>query len=216
VDNFGAKRTKAYVWVTWITGLLAGTDKCQFRAWIKANHKVPKKVELPEDRERLGEYLKIHTQMVEDRVQKLKKEGMIVRVEDDNAFKLDGEKATLAGKQDIIALHPSEQSALVVDEKSGKEKECYVWQVVVYMFAMMLTGYKGYRIRGEVEYRNKTVPVPESSLSQANTDRIISVMNIMGQDIAPPTVPSAGECQYCDVLACPDRFKVTTDASKFF
>ena len=210
---------KPYVWVTWITGLLSGEEKCAWRYWVKARHQsYQKPPEDPEDKKKLQEWNKLHDAMVVSRAERLKQEGYEVRVEDANSFRLVGDIATLAGKPDVIGLKPKEKYAILVDEKSGRPKDRYIWQVMIYQFAKKLTDLKGWTIHGEVEYQQQVVPVSDALLTQDATRAISDVVKRIVVT-EPPRVPSAAECKYCDVVACPDRYKEqtqTADVRKYF
>jgi hypothetical protein len=207
------RKGKPYVWVTWITGLLAGVDRCAWRAWIKSHYYYDKSPDTG-DNEQLKTWIKTHDAMTANRVNRLKSEGYAVLVEEEGAFKLEGTHATLGGKPDIVAVKEDDQYAVVIDEKSGKVKTQYIWQVKLYIFAMGLTRFQNWRIRGEVEYKDSVVPVNE--IIKPDIDQISSVMKVVGGDKEPPRVPSEYECEYCDILRCPDRWKATTDATKYF
>ena len=208
-------RSRPYVWVTWITGLLATTDKCYWKAWVKSHYQLPKAVQTPDDKARLDEWMRKHDSMTVARAKRLQTEGWTVRVEDQNSFKLEGGSATLSGKPDIVAT--KDMIALIVDEKAGKAKDQYVWQVLLYMLATSMTYLKGYTIRGEIEYPETSVNVHPSQLSESNRARIVEVMAIVGGEKEPKTSPSREECMYCDIAHCKDRYQDhTADASHLF
>ena len=142
---------KPFIWTTWITGLLAGTDKCHWKVWVRSHFHVPKKEEDVDSKERLNTWIKEHDAMTARRAAKLTAEGYVVSLEDDNSFSLRGEVADLAGKPDILALNNEKKTVLIIDEKSGKQKEQYVWQVLIYMFAKSFL-YPNHEISGEIEY----------------------------------------------------------------
>ncbi len=217
-----AKGGKPYIWVTWITGLLAGTDTCYWRAWVKAHYhydKVPGDPDNPFDAEG---WQKRHDDMVQSRVTRLRDEGYTVTVEAENKFQLVGALAKLAGQPDIAAVDAA-GGVLVVDEKSGKAKDMYLWQVLLYMFAMKITHFKNKVIRGEIEYSNSAVPIPASRLDTEAEQKIVDVIKIVAAPSAPPATPTADNCRYCDVLACEVRFggpikpsASVGDATKYF
>ena len=210
------KRPSPYVWTTWITGLLAGTERCHWKVWVKSHFYLPKKEEDVDSQKRLQQWIKDHDSMTTKRVDSLRKEGYLVYVEDENSFNLRGEVGQLAGKPDIIAIKPEDKSALIVDEKSGKPKDQYVWQVLIYMFAKAFT-LPGYSISGEIEYKDSRIPIHPRQLNLDNKRRIGDVMKIVGGDPEPKRVPSRFECEYCDIVGCPDRFEVKNiDASAHF
>lgn len=210
-------RNSPYVWTTWITGLLAGTDKCYWRVWMKSHFYLPKKPETSEETERLKKWNAEHDEMTIRRAVILREEGYIVRMEEESAFTLKGATATLAGKPDIEAVKPNEKIMLVVDEKSGKAKDQYIWQVLIYMFAKSIV-HKDYTISGEIEYKTDRVQIHPRQLNAQNKSRIAMVMTIMGGENEPQRVPSRYECGYCDILNCPDRYKEAEaiDATSIF
>jgi hypothetical protein len=211
-------RPKPYVWVSWLTGLLAGMDHCVWKAWYKSHYryaKVPR-----EDEFDLQKWTREHDAMTAIRVAALKqdKAWSHIRVEEDNSFKLDGRGATLAGKPDIVAVNEQEKFALVIDEKSGRKKESDAWQVLIYMFALPLVWASGWRIEGEVEYRGERRSVPSDRMNEARP-KILELMRIIGDPAAPLRSPSVSECRFCDVASCTSRMAGTTqsaDASRFF
>jgi PD-(D/E)XK nuclease superfamily len=209
------KRTgKSYIWPTWISGLLAGTDRCQWKSWVKAHYRIPRLPSSLESKKALGEWNKRHDEMVKSRVERLKSEGYQVKVEDENYFSLQGNTGTLAGKQDIVAYKPEHKFALVVDEKSGRAKEQYIWQILLYMFAMKLLEWSEYTIHGEIEYEDTIVPVLPHQLTEETKIKIGQQIQLTGGDFEPPRTPSLSECRYCDILSCPDRITEQSTESK--
>jgi hypothetical protein len=223
--NDSPRGSRSYIWPTWVTGLLAGSDKCVWKAWYKAHFRYAKRE--GDGNFNLKEWTKQHNEMTDSRVQRLKDEGWpMVTIEDQNSFKLEGQRGTLSGKPDIVAIDPTEARALVIDEKSGRERESDVWQIMVYMFALPMTLFKKlfgdqeYQLDGEVEYRGSQRAVPASMFNLRARQHITSMLRIVGGDEEPVRTPSANECRYCDILACPDRFEgsdvSSADASDFF
>lgn len=213
-----SRRAKPYVWCSWITSLLAGSDHCRWKVWTKANFRYAKTA--GDGGFNVAEWTKQHDEMVNLRAAKLKLEGYDVRIEEENAFKLEGERGTLAGKPDIIALKASEKYALVIDEKSGKERPSDRWQVKIYIFAKRQLSLKDWRVDGEVEYRGRHEPVPFLEVDSGAIQKIAEVMKMATGEVAPARTPSRFECQYCDIADCSDRFKVppteTVDVRKYF
>jgi hypothetical protein len=217
MSNTNDKRARPYVWVSWITSLLAGTDKCYWKSWTKANFKYAK---LPGDGAfDLAEWTRQHDAMVQNRATQLRLQGWEVRIEEENAFRLDGERGQLAGKPDIIALRHDMRSALLIDAKSGRERPSDRWQVKVYIFAKKLLSLKGWTVNGEIEYRGRQESIPFSEVDGVAAAEIGRVMKIVTGEVAPPRVPSLSECNWCDIAHCPDRKKSdteVTDAKAFF
>jgi CRISPR/Cas system-associated exonuclease Cas4 (RecB family) len=208
---------RPYVWVTWITGLLAENDHCYWRAWIKAHHHSYEKPEKSGDDSFLKEWNRKHDAMVVNRADRLRREGYEVLVEKEGKFALTGQLATVGGQPDLIALRRDAKTALIVDEKSGKRKDAqYTWQVRLYMFAKSLTSLAGFDVRGEIEYPDAAVPVEPNK--PEHLERISVVMKKVAGTEEPPRVPSKWECEYCDILQCPDRYTPPPagDATAFF
>jgi hypothetical protein len=202
-----SRRFKPYIWVSWITGLLAGSDVCEWRVWYKAHFRYAKR---PSENEGdLNQWEIDHAHMVRTRVKKLEADGYRVSVEDQNSFKLEGSSGTtLGGKPDIVAVRNA-RAALVVDEKTGQQKMSDQWQVLVYLYALPKVGFLE-AVDGEVEYRHGSVSIPGSLLVVPTKAKIVSTLQMAGSDMEPPRSPSAQECKFCDIAACPDRIVAET------
>ena len=205
---------KPYIWVSWITGLLAGTDRCYWRAWWKAHRKYAKIEQGPEREAFLKEWTEKHDAMVQARAEVLKSQGYLLKVEDDGAFTLEGRTAVLSGKPDIVAIPPDSQlESIVFDQKSGKVRTSDKWQVRLYMFALPLTWFKG-KLKGVVEYRDGLHDV--KPLTDADRGHIAATISTVGADVEPERVPSVAECKYCDIRYCPDRVTATAGHTDSF
>lgn len=209
------RRKRPYVWVTWLTKLLAGEHSCLWRSWYKACFKYTKRPDDPGRAAFFEEWTAKHDAISTARAEELRQAGWVVREEEAAAFKLKGKAGDLAGKPDIAAVKGEE--GLVVDAKSGRQRESDAWQVLVYLLALPLSWGKGIRWRGEVQYKGRAVDVrPLGKSEQAN---ITSVLQTITDPTAEPRrVPSWSECRYCDVAACPERVTTepTGDASELF
>jgi hypothetical protein len=197
-------RNKNYIWVTWITGLLAGSCRCEYAAWYKAHYRYAK---LPREDGDLSTWKKDHAEMLVARVNALEADGWAVKIEDENAFQLKGRTAILAGKPDLVATRGLE--AIVVDEKSGEPKPEHVWQVLIYLYALQrvdsFVSALDAALGGELEYRGHSVPVPLAQLDTQATARITRTIQITAAPDPPPTTASIAECLWCDIKACADR-----------
>lgn len=191
---------RAFIWVTWITGLLAGTDKCEFAPWYKAHYRFAK---LSKDGASLDDWKRQHDAMVTARVKALTAQGYAVAIEDQNAFKVKGTASDLSGKPDIVA--GKGEFVLVIDEKSGQERQSDMWQVRIYLWALPIVVKQFARslLAGEVEYRGKSIAVTYPNAEMVA--RIVSTLQLVGGELEPPRTPSVQECCFCDVAACPDR-----------
>jgi hypothetical protein len=212
------KRPRAYIWVTWLTKLLAGEDKCWYRGWVKANHKYEK---TPDDKDRedfFKEWTRKHDALVNRRAEELKGQGFLVRLEDEGAFKLIGKNADLAGKPDIVAI--ADDHALVIDGKSGKRRKSDHWQVLIYLFALPLSWMKGTQLRldGQIQYSDG--PEAVRPLDEPTKAKIVDAINKLAGPEPPAAVPSTNECRYCDIANCEFRSEDSAvpegDATRFF
>jgi len=213
-------RRKPYIWVSWVTGLMASTDKCMWRAWYKSHFKYAKLNDTAERAAFLKEWTEKHDAMTAARVAATRAADskLTIRVEDENSFTLDGKGGTLSGKPDIVILDAARSQALVIDEKSGKPRDSDIWQVLIYMFALPFIWASGWEIRGKVEYRGSIVDVTPDRLV-ACKPRIVEVIKIVSSEAEPSTAPSSNECRFCDILHCADRYTTIEshgDASEHF
>jgi len=89
----------------------------------------------------------------------VKAEGYTVFVEDQNRFTLKGRAATLGGVPDLVAVRGAE--ALVVDSKSGKQRDSDAFQVLTYMRVLPIThaACRGVPLAGEVQYRDASLRI---------------------------------------------------------
>lgn len=207
------KRFAPFVWCTHITGLLSGEKKCEWQPWYRAHFTVNDRIRDEDHEAKLAGWTVDHDAMVQDRAKNLASQGWRVTIEDDNAFKMfgreraDGRKPVLAGKPDIVAI--ANGVVLVDDEKSGKPRDSDQWQVRLYQFALPRVWFKNQNVRisGQVGYRADDV-VHVDPLSADQDAKIRTVMQLVTDSaMEPPRSPSAGECAFCDIAACPDRIR---------
>jgi|SRR6185295_19445006 len=189
-----------YVWVTWLTKILAGEGQCLYQPWLKAHFRYDKR---PDTTFNLAAWTTEHDALVQTRAAELRLEGWVVTLERQNAFQLFGKSAILAGQPDIVAVRPGE--TLVVDGKTGQQRHSDLWQVLVYMVVLPRCRESLTNIRGEVCYKSHRVPVEREELTPARAEAIYKLLRtIAGERLA--TTPSQKECGFCDVADCADRF----------
>ncbi len=198
------RREEAYVWVSWVTGLLAGTDRCYWAVWYKSHFRAAKVEESKDRKDSLEEWTRDHDAMVTNRAKLLKERGLITRVEEEGEFKLRGRNGWLSGKPDVVGLTRDGRGAEVYDQKSGKRKKKDVWQVLLYMFALPKTWLEAKEVQGFVEYKDGLLPVGPLGVDEVKT--IATVLGLVTADVEPEQTQSALECKYCDVAACGARF----------
>jgi len=196
---------KPYVWATWLAKLLGADAQCQWQFWFKAHYKHKK---FQTDAQNLIEWNADHTDLMTEIRAELEAHGWICAVEDDNAFKIDGKTAVVAGKPDLVATMPGH--VLVVDGKTGKQREADVWQVLLYLYARVLaTKDATAKVVGEVRYRSGTSTVTPALLTTDRTDAIARTIHLLADSHAPKRSPSRYECAKCDIgfEDCPDRYR---------
>lgn len=206
-------REHPYIWVTWITGLLAGDRSCLWSAWYRAHFKDYERKPTGID---LATWTAVHGEMVRTRAEALRAAGDDVYVEDQNKFSLRGRAATLGGKPDLVAIQTAGEGgqadarrALVVDCKSGKQRTSDYFQVLTYMLVLPHThpACRGIPVAGELQYRDTSVPIEPEKLTPELRRLIRTTIEQVGGDAEPVRVPSAAECRFCDLCVgdCPDR-----------
>ena len=157
------RRDHPYIWTTWLTKLLTGESSCEWAAWFRAHHQG---WERPPNDFNFAQWQIDHTALLNDTRRRFEDSGYDVRVEGQNAFRLQGRTTTLAGQPDLII--PSSDHILIVDAKTGVERASHVAQVMVYMYALprALEQYRDARIVDEIIYPNRTQRVPQGSVDQ--------------------------------------------------
>ncbi len=125
-----AQRAFPCIWTTWLTNLLTGESSCEWAAWFRAHHQG---WERPPNDFNLSQWQMDHTALLNDTRRKFEDSGYDVRVEAQNAFRLEGRTATLAGQPGLII--PTSDHILIVDAKTGVERASHTAQVMVYMYA---------------------------------------------------------------------------------
>jgi hypothetical protein len=198
------KRSKPYVWATWITKLLAGESQCTWAAWFRAHHRYDK---LPRDAD-MATWTSEHTAMVGERSRALVAGGYDVYREEQNSFALRGQSgAVLSGKPDIVAVKG--RDVRVIDCKTGAPRNSDQLQVMLYLFALPLAdiSYRDKVLQGKVVYRADEVTIASSTIDAAFKQQLARTLQQVTADEPPERVPSFGECRFCDISRkdCPAR-----------
>jgi len=196
-------------WVTWITGLLAGEDRCRYAAWYKSWHQKYRKRPRPDgDDNTLSRWKAEHAEALEARGRALASVGSVqVHLEGQNKFDVKGETGTLACGPDLVYV--SEDGASVVEDlKTGQRKDAHYWQVVIYM--LFLPGLhpavpKGAPLAGRLVYDDGTRWIPPEDADDAALRKVGTLMRAINSREPPPAAPSPAECQWCNIADCPHR-----------
>lgn len=205
-----ARHGLPYIWVSWLTSWLADEDRCAWRPWFRAHFQAPKQTDPTFN---LDAWKSDHKKMREAEAKRLRLLGYTVAEEME--VKIQGERALLAGKVDILAVKYDEvfgpcTDALIVDLKGGKRRGADLWQVSIYVWAVPLKmpDLKTV-IRGEVLYADGTrIPITREEVAPKVRD-IVDAITLVAAKAAPDRAPSFQECSFCDVTDedCPSRIK---------
>ena len=203
------RREHPYIWATWLPRLLTGENSCEWAIWFKAHFQDWERQ--PSDFDQ-AQWLMRHTALLNQKRQEWIDRGRNVQVEGQNAFRLRGRTATLAGRPDLVVL--DERDATIIDVKTGQERPWHKVQLMIYQYALPLAlpQYRNVRIGGEVIYPTHTVRVPRGALPGQFIDDLGSLIRRLASDTPPQVVPSYAECRFCDITAadCPERVDVAS------
>ena len=200
-------REHPYIWATWLAKLLTGENSCEWATWFRAHHQ--DWVKPPSDFDQ-SKWMLDHTALVNSERESHEEWGYQVFTENQNAFRLRGKAATLAGKPDLIAVNGND--AVIIDAKTGKPSPSHAAQVKIYQYAVpkALAQHRETRFQGHVVYADgKQVSVPVSGVDREFTERLGALIRRLAADTPARRVPSAQECRFCDITKqdCPDRIQ---------
>ncbi|MUG92766.1 Dna2/Cas4 domain-containing protein [Scytonema sp. UIC 10036] len=199
------RRDATYIWVTWLTPLLAGSSFCQWAAWFQANYTFEK------PQSDFSEWRIKHGRLLNKRVRNLENQGYEVYIEDENKFTITGQDGItkVAGKADIVAIKGNQ--VIVEDCKTGQKRDADVMQVLTYMLLLAAPGgpshCRGKKLEGRLIYGDEVIDVPSEMLDRDFKDSFREIVHLVSASSAPRKVPSFKECQYCKVSSkyCPER-----------
>ena len=159
-----------------------------------------------------AEWLLNHTALLNEHRQQWVDCGYDVRVEAQNAFRLRGHSATLAGKPDLLVLQ--NDRVLIVDVKTGQEQPWYRYQLMIYMYALprAMPEYRDAKLAGEIIYSDRTNRAPQGGIDQRFIRNLGGLIRRIAAPEPPVRVPSAQECRFCGITAtdCPERVEHDT------
>ena len=207
------ERSNPFLWVSWLSKLMAGEKQCEWASWFRSHYlweKVPSGLDL-------AKWTADHAQLLRARKAELEAEGFTVYAEDQNSFRLMGETGIeVSGKPDLVALRGSE--AYVEDCKTGTPRHSDHFQVLVYMLALphVEGPCKGRKVEGRLVYGGTVVDVPASKIDADVRELFRKTVLMVGGPEPARKAPSWGECRYCDISEadCPERIDIRTEAVK--
>jgi hypothetical protein len=199
------KRKQPYIWVTWLSKIMAGEQACLWASWFKAHHQNYRKAEGDFD---LARWNIEHTRLLVQTRMELARQGATVRVESQNAFQYPhADGVILAGKPDIVAL--DDITATVVDCKTGRPKVSDRIQVQIYMYVLPVCFPKLalYGMRGRVVYPDHHVDIPPAAADEEFGKHLNYFLDLIASEPAPMQAASPSECRFCDITVddCAER-----------
>jgi CRISPR/Cas system-associated exonuclease Cas4 (RecB family) len=199
------KRESPYIWVTWLSKIMAGEQTCLWASWFKTHFKDFKKA--PSDFN-MARWNLDHTRLLIRTRAELTARGAEIRVESQNSFQYrHAGGAIIAGKPDIVAIDGME--IVVVDCKTGKPKASDQLQVQIYMYVLPICfpKYGLYTIRGRLVYPDHSVEIAPAAVDSTFADHLDYFIDLVAGDKTQPQTPSVSECRFCDItsLDCQHR-----------
>jgi hypothetical protein len=218
VPRADAERSNPFIWISWLSKLMAGEKQCQWACWFRSHYRWDK---LPSGCD-LAKWTAEHAQLLRSRRAALEAQGFAVYTEEQNSFALVGKGGIeVSGKPDIVAVQGPQ--AYVEDCKTGTPRHSDHFQVLVYMLSLPHVDgpWKGRKIEGRIVYSSTVVDVPSAKIDPSLKELFRKTVATIGGPVPAPKVPSWGECRYCDISRadCPERVeierKVTGDHDLF-
>lgn len=213
--NVTRKRDSLYVWVTWLSRLMAGEGSCQWAPWFKTHFTGYEKV--PSDFQ-LAVWVAQHTQMADKLAKEHSALGETIFKEGQNLFKVRRNSGlVIAGKPDLITINQMGQYT-VYDAKTGSPSNSHTIQVMLYMMLLPYSQieYRGKEFAGCVVYKDgQQCDIPATVIDDDFSNQVTYFLNIVEAATPPEPTPSFEECKFCDITNddCPVR--VQTNIPKF-
>lgn len=205
------ERSNPFIWVSWLSKIMAGEKQCEWACWFRSHYQWEK---LPSGLD-LAKWTANHAELLRARRATLEAEGFTVYVEDQNSFTLIGQTGIeVSGKPDLVALRGNE--VYVEDCKTGTPRHSDHFQVLVYMLSLphVEGPWKGLKIEGRLIYDHTVVDVPSSKIDADLKELFRKTVQTIGGPEPARKVPSRGECRYCDISQadCPERVEIVSRA----
>lgn len=204
-----SRRSRPYIWATWLAPLLSGDDSCEWKVWFKAHYQGYEKI--PRDFNS-AEWTENHTALLttlQNRYGGSSCERMLI--EGQTRWTIEGRSADVAGKMDIVTIGPNR----IIDAKTGKRKDAHVVQMKIYLLAVEMEALPGVsgKFTGLLHYPGDVqFEVPE--IDEIFRERFYRLVKRVAGETPLVTIPSKNECQFCDIAQCPDRVSEDAPAVK--
>lgn len=208
-------RSGTFVWVTWLSRLMAGDVSCEWAPWFRSHYQNYTKA--PSDFN-LADWNIRHTRLL--RELRIEKEETADRVmlEGQNQFYWERPSSGLvvSGKPDLIAI--SGNVAQICDTKTGQPRPSDAIQVRLYMYCIpqAIPTLATKTFVGQLVYEDHRVDIPAGAAGKDFEENLHYFLDILATSIenAPRKTPSAGECRFCDIgrAECSERIDAPVGA----
>lgn len=192
-------RTGLYVWVTWLSRLMAGDVSCQWASWFKTHYTGYARA--PSDFQ-LAIWTVEHTQLLDRLAKERSALGESVYREGQNNFRAKRPSGLrIAGRPDLVAIDNTGYCT-VFDTKTGNPRLSNIIQVMLYMLMLPYASgmYRGKSFTGCVVYKNGTrLDIPAKAVDEAFQEQVTYFLNILESADPPERTPSSSECRFCDI-----------------
>jgi predicted RecB family nuclease len=189
-------RDGVYVWITWLSKVMAGEQSCEWASWFKAHYTYSK---LPNDFD-IVTWTVEHTKRLRELNRELRNRGEEVSVENENSIKyVPMTGVTVAGKPDLISTAGS--VATIYDVKTGQPKTSDTIQVMIYMYLVPWTvpKYRGIQPSGCVVYGDNRVLIPPHAITETFAEQFRYFLNVVTSLEPAIKVSGPTECRFCDI-----------------
>lgn len=200
-------RSGVYVWVTWLSKLMAGEANCQWSAWFRSHYTGYTKA--PGDFQ-LATWTVEHTQLLDELTKERSALGETIYKESQNDFRATRPSGlAIAGRPDLISVEPDSGHCIVYDTKTGSPRQSDIIQVALYMMLLPYATplYKGKKLDGCVVYKTNRSPVPHQIIDDKFQKNVTYFLNILESSTPPEKLPTHVGCRFCDITSedCPER-----------
>jgi predicted RecB family nuclease len=201
-----APRSTPFLWVTWLSKVMAGEQACYWSSWFKAHYQDYTKLAGSGD---LALWNIQHTKLLAEERAAYHSRSTSIRIESQNAFKYSHRAGvTISGRPDLIVMDGTELT--IIDCKTGKRRMSDQVQVMIYihLIPFCFPELAQYRIAGRLVYNDGTIDIAANQIN----DRFIAAFDYFVELLAAParpsSAPSANECRFCDIsqIDCPSRW----------
>ena len=145
------RRSGPFIWITWLSKLLAGQNECEWAASFKARYETDSWQKRDSGFDGFSWRAK-NSEAVRDCRDRMERQGYTMSIEGQNHFTLQGSAATLGGKPDLIAQR--DNISTIVEVKTGTCRDADSLQAMLYMYAVprALPQYRGVKFNGRLLY----------------------------------------------------------------